>query len=148
MESRVIRPSLKIVRFWYVIVFLLIAAGVFCYYQYLRDKPEWIMAIPAVLLLIPIRKHIRRQFVTLTLHDGRLTVESGMFSRARRTMDLVKVQDVTVRQGLSQRILGIGDLSFETASESGPITVEGIDRPREVADAILFGARKATGPSL
>jgi uncharacterized membrane protein YdbT with pleckstrin-like domain len=147
MQPRVIRPSLKIIRLWYALSILVIAAGAVVYVRYLSDLPQWAMAVPAIVLLIPIRKQIDRKLVALTIHDGRLTVESGFLSKSRRTMDLVKVQDVTVRQTFPQRLLCIGDLSFETASESGPITVRTIDRPREVADAILEGSRKL-GPGL
>jgi uncharacterized membrane protein YdbT with pleckstrin-like domain len=146
MQPRVVRPTFKTIRLWYFFVVLVFGAGVFAYYRYLRDQPAWLMALPALLLIIPIRKQIRRGLTSLTVHDGRLTVETGMFSKSRRTMDLVKVQDVTVRQSFGQRLLGTGDLSFETASESGPITVQDIDRPREIADAILEGARQAGPP--
>ncbi len=140
--QRVVRPSLKTIRVWYVLALLVFAAGAFVYFRFLSDEPAWLLVIPALLLLIPLRKHVERQLVSLSVDEGRLTVESGMLSKSRRTLDLIKVQDVTVRQSFGQRLLGTGDLSFETASESGPITVCNIDQPRRVADAILEGARR------
>lgn len=146
MALRVVRPSFKTIRLWYLFSALVFLAGIYLYFRYWQDKPKWLMTLPLVLLLVPVEKHIHRQLVSLTLSDDRLTLERGLFSKSRRTMDLLKVQDVTVHQTFGQRLLGTGDLFFETASESGVITIAGIDRPREVADMILAGSRRAAPP--
>ncbi len=146
METRVVRSSFKTIRLWYIFAVLVFLAGVFLYFRYWQDKPRWVMAVPLVFFLVPLQKHIQRQLISLTLHDDRLTLERGLFSKSRRTMDLMKVQDVSVQQTFGQRLMRTGDLSFETASESGPVTIAGIDRPREIADLILAGSRRAVPP--
>jgi uncharacterized membrane protein YdbT with pleckstrin-like domain len=50
---------------------------------------------------------------------------------------LHKVQDVTVHQTLGQRLLGLGDLTIETAGETSRLTIREISSPREVAERIL-----------
>jgi uncharacterized membrane protein YdbT with pleckstrin-like domain len=72
-----------------------------------------------------------------------LHYETGLFSKATRTVELVKVQDVRVTQSLWQRIFNIGDASLETAGSSSRILMESIDRPQEVANHILDMARAA-----
>jgi uncharacterized membrane protein YdbT with pleckstrin-like domain len=79
----------------------------------------------------------------LTLDGDHLTLESGLLSRTRRTLDMAKVQDVTVHQTVAQRLLGVGDLCLETAGESGSLGISGIDDPRGVADEILAASRRA-----
>jgi uncharacterized membrane protein YdbT with pleckstrin-like domain len=144
MESRVVRPSLKTVLFWYALAAIVFALGVFIYNQYpwFEDKPAWLMGIPALLFIVPIRKHILTRLMKLTLGGDRLTLETGVFSKYTRTIDVVKVQDVTVRQTLLQRMIGIGDLSLETAGESGMMTIAGIDSPRAVAETILEASKR------
>ncbi len=144
MEPRVVRPSVKIVWVWYALVAIVFAAGVLIFneYPWFEGKPAWLMGIPALLLIVPIRKHILTRLTTLTLAADHLTLDMGLFSKYTRTIDVVKVQDVTVRQTLGQRMLGMGDLSLETAGESGMMTVEGIDSPRAVAKTILEASKK------
>jgi putative membrane protein len=135
---------MKFVWFWYVIAALVFVAGVVLFneYPWFEGKPAWLMAIPLVLFLVPIRKHIATRLVKLTLSTDHLTYERGVLSKYTRTVDVVKVQDVTVRQTIMQRIFGIGDLSMESAGESGMITITGIDSPRSLADTILHASKK------
>jgi len=133
---------MKTVWVAYAIAILVIAAGVWAYYTFAPDRPPWLMAIPCVLLLLPLRMQLKRRLITLRLQDDHLTFESGFLSRTRRTLDMAKVQDVTVRQTLTQRLLGTGDLMLETAGESGGMTILNVDQPREIADTIIAGSKK------
>jgi uncharacterized membrane protein YdbT with pleckstrin-like domain len=143
MQDRTIHPSMKTVYAAYAVAIVLIIAGIWGYYAYLQDDPRWLMAIPLVVLMWPLRMHIRRRLVSLRLHDDHLTIESGFFSRTRRTLDLAKVQDVTVRQSIGQRLLGVGDLMLETAGESGAVGIPNLDAPRNLADEIIAGSKRS-----
>jgi len=138
METRVVHPSLKPVWVWYAIAGVAIVAGVWIYNtsEKLMDKPPWLMAIPAVLLIVPIKKHISTRLFRMTIGADRLTLDRGLLSRYSRTIDLAKIQDVTVQQSMWQRIFGMGDVMLETAGEVGQIAIYGIDRAREVGDLI------------
>jgi len=85
---------------------------------------------------------LRRRFVTMSFFDDHVTIESGFISRTRRTFDTAKIQDVTVKQTLGQRILGTGDLILESAGEHGSIYIPNLDRPRAIADAILNSSKR------
>jgi Bacterial PH domain len=50
-----------------------------------------------------------------------------------------------VKQTFGQRMLGIGDLRLESAGESGSIAVTNLDRPYQIADAIIKSARRSPG---
>ena len=113
------------------------------YFVYLADKPAWLLAVPLILLLPSLGKHVRQRAEVLTLEGDHLTLESGLLSQTRRTLDMAKVQDVTVRQTFPQRLLGVGDLCLETAGETGSLAMLGIDRPRAVAEEILRASRQA-----
>lgn len=132
-----IRPSMKGVWAAYLFAFLVFATGVWGYYKYADDKPAWLMALPLVAFLPPLRMHLRRRLISLRLHDGHLTIESGFFSRTRRTVDMAKIQDVTVSQTLGQRLMGVGNLRLESAGEFGAMGMSNVDAPRHIADTIL-----------
>ena len=143
-QDRVVRPSMKGVWAAYLFALILIGAAVWFYYTYLYDKPRWFLAIPLVFLYPALKKHIRQRAVKLTIQGDHLELDSGLLSKARRTLDMAKVQDVTVRQTMGQRMIGIGDLVLETAGDrSGSLTILGIDRPRAIADEILESSHRA-----
>ena len=73
----------------------------------------------------------------LEIFGDRLRYESGFLAKTTRTMELAKVQDVRVDQTLGQRMIRVGDLSFETAGGSSRIVIRSIDNPQMAADHIL-----------
>ena len=147
MEELVVRPSTKFIKLGYAVVILLIIGAVIVQNQY-KDQlspqvPPW--AIPAafaVLLIWPAVRHWEQRFTKMTMVGDKLRYETGMLSKATRTIQLSKVQDVTVRQTLFQRMAGIGDLSIETAGESSRLTFPNIDRPQAIADKIIDESHK------
>lgn len=143
MDDTVIRPTLKWVRFSYTTWFLIAFVLVLVWNNYLKDKPLWPVALALLLLWIlwPLRLQIRRRFTKLVIEGDKLRFETGVLSKTSRSLQLAKIQDVTVRQSLGQRILGIGDLSIETAGETGRLTMFQLDNPQAVADQIMDQVR-------
>ena len=148
MEPMVVRPSTKLVWVWYVFALLVVLAGVFAFntVAWFEDKPPWLMLIPLIVFWIPVQKHIATRLVCMTLTADRLTLERGLMSKYTRTIDMSKVQDVSVRQSVWGRLFGIGDVSLETAGEGGQMAMPGIDRPRDVAHFILESSKRPAGP--
>ncbi len=143
MPDRIIHPSTKTVWAMYVVAFVILIGCVWAYYTFIPDKPWWVMLIPLIAFFPPLRAHIRRRLITLRVDGDHLTFETGLFSRTRRTLDMGKIQDVTVRQSFGQRLLGVGDVLLETAGESGSLAIQQIDQPRAIADLIIDGSRRA-----
>jgi uncharacterized membrane protein YdbT with pleckstrin-like domain len=141
MEGAIIRPSMKGVWGAYFLACLIAIAGMWGISQYASDGPAWLYAIPLIFLLPPVKMQLSRRLITLRLQNDHLTLESGLLSRTRRTVDTAKIQDVTVSQSVGQRILNTGDLTLESAGESGRISIRNLDRPRVIADAILNSAK-------
>jgi uncharacterized membrane protein YdbT with pleckstrin-like domain len=129
----------------YGVAIVAILAGVWAYFKFEPDWPPWVPAILLVALLPPVRMHLKRRLITLRFHDDHLTLETGFLSRTRRTVDMAKIQDVTVRQTLGQRLLGVGDLMLESAGESGAMGIANVDSPREIADQILASSKRSPG---
>jgi uncharacterized membrane protein YdbT with pleckstrin-like domain len=129
----------------YGVAIVVILAGVWAYFKFEPDWPPWVPAILLIVLLPPIRMHLKRRMITLRFHDDHLTLETGFLSRTRRTVDMAKIQDVTVRQTLGQRLLGVGDLMLESAGESGAMGIANVDSPRAIADQILASSKRSPG---
>jgi uncharacterized membrane protein YdbT with pleckstrin-like domain len=142
LENRTIYPSMKTVWASYVFAVVIVLIGIWAYFHYEPDWPLWTPALLLVFLIPPIRMHISRRAISMRFHDDHLTVETGLLSRTRRTVDVVKIQDVTVRQTVGQRILGVGDLMLESAGEAGAMVMRNVDNPRGIADEILAASTR------
>ena len=111
----------------------------------LERVPLWIAGALAFLLLWPAARQIRRRFTRLTVKEDKLRYQAGMLSKVTRSFPLGRIQDVRVEQSVVQRLFGIGDLSIDTASESGPLVMRNIDSPHEIADAIAEASHQKSG---
>ncbi len=89
-----------------------------------------------LLLLWPLKRHLERQTVKLTIAGEKLRYETGLATKSTRIIQLPKVQDVRVIQSLSQRLFDVGHVSIETAGESSRLVVENLDRPQQLAEQI------------
>jgi uncharacterized membrane protein YdbT with pleckstrin-like domain len=133
---------MKTVWVAYAVAIVIIAAAIWAYFEFENNQPRWLLAIPLVALLPPLKRHLKRRVVSLRFQDDHLILETGFLSRTRRTVDTAKIQDVTVRQTLGQRLLGVGDLTLESAGESGGMSIANLDRPRAIADAIIASSKR------
>ena len=142
MANAVIRPTLKLVRLGYVVI-LLLAVAPYAVQRATDHPPEpvlWPSGVILLLLVAPLRRHLQIAFTKMTIEGERLKYESGMFAKTSRALQLTRIQDVRVDRSLGQRLMGIGDLTLETAGETSRLTIRDIDRPQEVAEHILAAA--------
>ena len=142
MNELKVRPSAKL-----LLPFYLAAIALSILIEVYRREADptlvYLHAIPAFLILWTLFRHLGLSYTTLTVGGGKLRYQSGVMSRSTRTMEIKKVQDVRVDQTLGQRMLGMGDISIETAGDSSRLTMKSIDRPHAVAEQILDAAHKA-----
>jgi len=146
MEELVVRPSIKLLKTAYIVAFLTIAClGVAKAMNALPFEDKWwVCFIPPVLYLLWILvRHISLSLTKLVINEDRIRLESGLLSKQMHAIDVSKVHDVRVEQSVKQRVIGVGNLSVETAAHSSRIHIADIDRPQEIADRILNLSRKA-----
>jgi uncharacterized membrane protein YdbT with pleckstrin-like domain len=119
-----------------VLVFLAVEIA---WYTQWRDREnlQFVPFVAVVVLLWPLPGALRRQFTKITISGDRLHYEIGAFSKITRTIQLSKVQDVTVAQTFGQRIFGVGNLSIETAGAVSREAFMDVDNPQAMADEIL-----------
>jgi membrane protein YdbS with pleckstrin-like domain len=95
---------------------------------------------------LAIREFLFVYGVKYRLTSQRLFVDRGILSRVTDQLELVRVDDVRIRQSLVGRILNTGDVEVfaaDTSDES--ILLESIDRPNEIAEALRVHVRAARG---
>ena len=143
----VVRPSMKLVRAGYTVVFVVLFLAVLAYTnsQDMQKLTAWVLLVPALLLLWPFKHHLRCRYTNLTLAGDKLRYETGILSRSKRAIQLTKVQDVRVDQTVFQRLLHTGDISLETAGETSLLTIHNVDNPDAVTSQILRAAHPETG---
>jgi membrane protein YdbS with pleckstrin-like domain len=135
----VLRPSLKFVKLSYVLCLLMaVALGVYLLTATAPlEHAVYGFILPGILIFFAFIRHMQKRLVKLTIMGDRLRFESGLMSKSTRTIELIKVQDVRVDQTLWHRMVGIGNLSLETAGGTSRIEMDGIDQPQAAADHIL-----------
>lgn len=146
MADIVIRPSMKFIRAAYIAILVLILAAVAVHYKYLADTQPlpWLPIATALLLIFPLKRHIQRQTVKITISGDKLRYETGLMSKSTRIIQLSKVQDVRVLQSIGQRIFSVGNVSIETAGENSRLVVENLDRPQQFAEQITDASSQAS----
>jgi uncharacterized membrane protein YdbT with pleckstrin-like domain len=142
-----IRPTAKFIMLRAVLAVLVFLAVEIAWYTYWRDKEnlKFVPIVAPLVLIWPLPGALRRQFTKITISADRLRYESGAFSKSTRTIQLSKLQDVTVGQTFAQRIFGVGNLSIETAGASSWEAIPDVDNPQALADEILNRSQHGTG---
>lgn len=144
MPDLTIQPTKKWIRLQYWIAFVVFCVAVGFYVnKFINRVPPWVLIVPALLFLLPLRGQLRQRFTKLTLSGDKLRYESGVFSKTMRTIPVSKIQDVRADQTFAQRLAGIGNLTIETAGEAGELTMANIDDPQRAVEAII----DAEGPA-
>jgi uncharacterized membrane protein YdbT with pleckstrin-like domain len=96
--------------------------------------------LPAVVALG--RAFWRRLSLRYRLTNHRLFTERGIFSRHHDELELIRVDDVSVRQNFLQRLFGVGAVKVLSTDPSSPeLTMEGIARPLEVKELLRTQVR-------
>ncbi|HYM00757.1 MAG TPA: PH domain-containing protein, partial [Blastocatellia bacterium] len=143
-------PTMIFVIISYLISTLIVLAsaailGLVDHYWHVPDTAAFAIIILVVALIayaIPAYKHllVRRQVYTLTNH--KLEMRYGLISQIVRNIPLKNIQDVTVIAGAFQRLLGLGEIVIDSASDSGKIRISNVRNPVKYADMVLAELRK------
>jgi putative membrane protein len=79
---------------------------------------------------------IKRSTTRYNVTDNRIHIRTGLVSRREHSTQLARIQNVNVTQSMFQRLLGIGDVDWDTAGTeetSSDFTFRGVDDPSELA---------------
>jgi hypothetical protein len=82
-----------------------------------------------------------RPFLSLTEHyrvtSERVRVTKGLFGRDREDIELFRIQDIDHSQGITERMLNIGDITLRSADASQPeIVLRNVPNPEQVHEIV------------
>lgn len=127
-------------------------------YSFILDLLEYLgvltflVALPFTLFLVHLDFRLRWYIVT----DRSLRVREGVVHISEKTMSFANIQNISVKQGPVQRLLGIADVEVRTAGGGGSSSssdegggsdmhlayFRGVDNADEIRDAILERVRR------
>ncbi|MEO8042136.1 MAG: PH domain-containing protein [Acidobacteriota bacterium] len=140
-----ITPTLKFVYVGYLLAvigaFLLV--GIVSLFLATTVSVVASVILGMALLLIPLFFHLRKKLLRYTLTDTTIEIDRGLISRTTQNIPLRRIQDVTVSATMMQRMLGMGDVIIDNASEDGgKVILDDIDSPKKYAELMLRQMRQ------
>jgi uncharacterized membrane protein YdbT with pleckstrin-like domain len=100
----------------------------------------WLIAVGVILLTfacLGLQLWLTRLSTAYRLTTQRLVHEVGLFSRVTNRVEVIDIDDVTIEQGLIDRMLGIGTIKLSSSDRTHPVLpLRGVDDVRVVADQI------------
>ena len=80
-------------------------------------------------------------FLSLVEHyvltSERIKIIRGMVSRGVENFELIRMQDIDLKQGISERVMGIGDIIIRGQDPSSPeVVLRNISKPEEVYETL------------
>jgi len=147
----VLRPTLIFVMVRYAISTLILLATAALMGLMHSAKPEWFTGVVSFVVIFvvgviafapPVYKHLLRRREVYTLTNHKLEMRYGLLSKTVRNIPLSKIQDVTVTASFWQRLIHIGDIEIDSASEMGKIILDDIHHPERYANLILDELRR------
>jgi uncharacterized membrane protein YdbT with pleckstrin-like domain len=117
-----------------------------------RTALRWAIAVVALLLLLrfSLWPFLKWQTTRYVLTTRRVVIRQGVFGRSGRDIPLTRINDVSFRHTLFERMLRCGTLTIESAGEHGQVvlpevpTVEKVQR--EVYRRVEDEVRRLGGP--
>ncbi|HJQ24498.1 MAG TPA: PH domain-containing protein [Blastocatellia bacterium] len=145
----VLRPTLIFVMVRYAVATLILLATAAL--MGILTSAKWANATVSIVVCIvvgviafapPVYKHLLRRREVYTLTNHKLEMRYGLLSKTVRNIPLSKIQDVTVTASFWQRLINIGDIEIDSASEMGKIVLDDIHHPERYANLILDELRR------
>ena len=130
------RPAFYGVTFNYAVAALL-SLGVTVLVAFFNGPLGLVFALTALFFIVPVWRHLKRNATRFRLTSHKIEIEYGLFAKTQRHIPIQNIQDVTVRAGLVQRMLSLGDVIIDSASVAGKIQMTNVRQPRQHADMIL-----------
>jgi uncharacterized membrane protein YdbT with pleckstrin-like domain len=141
------RPSWRSILGFYFLG-LLAAAAAFAIGLLAADAGIGAAAGAAVLVIVLIWGWLKRFATRYAITNRRLHIRRGILSRSIEETRLDRVQDVKIKQGLGQRVLGIGTVDFDTSAQAGAgFRFVGIAKPDQVARQVDRTIHEADAPA-
>jgi uncharacterized membrane protein YdbT with pleckstrin-like domain len=116
-----------------------------------RTALRWVIAVAAALILLrfSLWPYLKWQTTHYVLTTRRVVIRQGVFGRSGRDIPLTRVNDVSFRHSLFERVLRCGTLTIESAGEHGQVVLPEVPQveavQREVYKRVEAEVRRQGG---
>jgi uncharacterized membrane protein YdbT with pleckstrin-like domain len=103
----------------------------------------WVVSLVLIVAVI-VRNTIVRHSMRFTVTNQRISVRHGILSRTEQTTAIARLQNITVRQTIVQRLLKVGNVEFDTAGgdlRDADFRFVGVTNPQAVVRTVDLDAR-------
>ena len=127
------RPSWRSILGFYIAGLLIVAVAAVAAY-FASGTGIAVAAAAAVFVLLLVIGWLKRISTRYAITDRRLRIQRGIIARNVEEARLERVQNVSVSQSILQRILQVGTIDFDTASNRADDTFQfrGIAQPEKI----------------
>ena len=149
-------PSWKALLLFYIkwtLVSLLPVAAWIMLDRLMDDPPSvtwFVAATVGGLALTYVVGWIKRATTRYRVTDRRIQIRTGLVSRNESSANLSRVQNVNVAQSAFQRMLGIGDVDWDTAGSGvgeADFTFRGVEDPSRLVHLVDSSLERVDDPS-
>jgi len=96
------------------------------------------------LIIPPIMALWKRSALVLRVYEDRVSLEKGVLSKNFTELFIKDIRTINIKQGIVQRIFGIGDVMIATAGTSGyEHFAYGLPGPRRIKGLIIEQRHKS-----
>jgi uncharacterized membrane protein YdbT with pleckstrin-like domain len=149
-------PSWKALLLFYIkwtLVSLLPVAAWIVLDRLMDDPPSvtwFVAATVAGLALTYVVGWIKRATTRYRVTNRRIQIRTGLVSRNESSANMSRVQNVNVAQSAFQRMLGIGDVDWDTAGSGvgeADFTFRGVEDPSRLVHLVDSSLERVDDPS-
>jgi uncharacterized membrane protein YdbT with pleckstrin-like domain len=124
-----------------VVLGVIVLAGIVAVFFLTGNKlPDWARGVLGAVLLVDVIYVLSRYVVwratLLVVTTNRVIYRTGVITRKGREIPIDRVQDVSFRQSLFERMVGAGSLTVESAGEHGQEPFPDVAHPQRVQSTI------------
>ena len=105
------------------------------------DLPTSVIAAVLVLgiALTILAGWVDRFFTQYTITTKRLNIRRGILSKTESSTNVDRIQNITVKQSPVDRIMKVGSIDFDTASDdmSDKFSFNGVNNPQDLRERIM-----------
>jgi uncharacterized membrane protein YdbT with pleckstrin-like domain len=104
------------------------------------DKNGWItwagVVLVGIALLWLLEEFLRWRTINFVVTTDRLIYRSGLFSKQGKEIPLERINDISFKQSIWERLIGAGDLLIESGGEQGQQRFYNVKKPFHVQNEI------------
>lgn len=90
-----------------------------------------------VWIIVPIVKIISLSAKNYKITDQRIIITEGILSRKENEVELFRVRDLSVKQGIMQKMFNVGDITVRSAEVSqSTLFIKGIENAYEIREQL------------